>query len=154
MPQRSMHSPVGPLTVSEEDGSIVALDWGWGRDQSASDVLLEAIRQLDGYFDGTRRTFELPLAPIGTCYRQQVWSALCDIPYGETISYGALAARVGGSARAVGQANAVNPIPLLVPCHRVVGASSIGGYSGDGGIEMKRFLLELERMHGSVTQVA
>ncbi|HEX2942793.1 MAG TPA: methylated-DNA--[protein]-cysteine S-methyltransferase [Rhodopila sp.] len=144
MPHISLHSPVGDITVFEEDGAIVSLDWGWVPDQDASALLQRARAQLDAYFDGELKTFDLPLAPAGTPYRQAVWQALCDIPYGQTRSYRDIAAVVGGSARSVGQANGHNPIPLIVPCHRVVAASHIGGYSGGDGLPTKRWLLALE----------
>ncbi len=124
MPQLSLHSPVGDLTVFEEDGAIVSLDWGWVPNQDTS-LLLEAAReQLQAYFDGTLTAFDLPLAPSGTPYRRLVWQALREIPYGETRSYQALAAQAGGSARSVGQANGRNPIPLIIPCHRVVATTA------------------------------
>lgn len=150
LPQLSMHSPVGPLTVSEEEGNIVALDWGWGRDQTGTPVLREARRQLDAFFDGDLCEFNLPLAPAGTPYRQRVWEALLRIPFGRTVSYAELAAAVGGSARSIGQANRCNPIPIVIPCHRVVGRTGIGGYSGGEGLEVKRHLLALEREHAGL----
>lgn len=144
MPQLSLHSPVGDLTVSEEDGSIVALDWGWGRDQAETPLLLEARAQLEAYFDGTLRRFDLKLAPEGSPYRQRVWAALCRIPFGETRSYLDIAREAGGSPRSVGGANAHNPIPIIIPCHRVLATTGIGGYSGGEGLDTKRSLLALE----------
>jgi methylated-DNA-[protein]-cysteine S-methyltransferase len=145
LPQLSLHSPIGDLTLSEEDGRIVALDWGWGRDQTETPLLLRAREQLHDYFDGTRLAFDLPLDPAGTPYRRRVWQALCAIPPGETRTYADIARVVGGSARAVGGANATNPIPILIPCHRVVATGGIGGYSGGDGLPTKLYLLELER---------
>jgi len=144
VPQCSLHSPVGDITVSEEDGAIVALDWGWGRDQADSALLRRAFAQLQAYFDGALTVFDLPLAPAGTAYRQRVWQALCAIPYGQTRSYIEIAAVAGGSARSVGQANGDNPIPLIIPCHRVVATTHLGGYSGGDGLATKRWLLALE----------
>jgi methylated-DNA-[protein]-cysteine S-methyltransferase len=144
VPQLSLHTPIGDITVAEEDGAIVALDWGWGRDQGRSALLDRAEEQLHAYFDGELRRFDLPLAPAGTPYRLAVWKVLCEIPYGETCSYQEIAARAGGSARSVGQANGRNPIPLIIPCHRVVAAGHIGGYSGGDGLPTKRWLLALE----------
>jgi len=144
VPQLSLHTPIGDVTLAEEDGAIVALDWGWGRDQCHSLLLDRAGEQLHAYFDGELKGFDLPLAPAGTPYRRAVWDALCDIPYGETRSYQDIAARAGGSARSVGQANGCNPIPLIIPCHRVVAATHIGGYSGGDGLPTKRWLLALE----------
>ncbi len=145
MPQLSLHTPVGDITVSEDEGAIVALDWGWGRDQEATPVLLEARRQVQAYFDGDLAAFTLPLAPWGTAYRKRVWQALCDIPTGQTRSYAELAETAGGGARSIGGAMACNPIPILIPCHRVVASNGLGGYSGGDGLPTKRFLLALEQ---------
>jgi methylated-DNA-[protein]-cysteine S-methyltransferase len=142
--QLSLHTPVGDITVFEQDGHIVSLDWGWVPDQVASVALDNAREQLEAYFDGDLTEFDLPLAPAGTAYRRGVWKALCDIPYGETRSYQDIALKAGGSARSVGQANGQNPIPLIIPCHRVVAATHIGGYSGGDGLPTKRWLLALE----------
>ena len=144
MPWISLHTPVGDITVFEEDGAIVSLDWGWVADQAPSPVLQRARAQLHAYFDGDLRAFDLPLAPAGTTYRRGVWQALCAIPYGETRSYRDIAATAGGSARSVGQANGHNPVPVIIPCHRVVAATHIGGYSGGDGLQTKRWLLALE----------
>ena len=144
MPQLSLHTPVGDLTVSEDDGAIVAVDWGWGRDQTETPLLLRARKALHEYFDGTRLEFDLPLAPAGTPFRQRVWDALRRIPPAQTRSYADIARAVGGSPRAVGGANAANPIPILIPCHRVIAVNGIGGYSGGEGLKTKRFLLALE----------
>ena len=144
MPQLSLHSPLGPLSVSETDDAIVALDWGWGRDQTRTPLLLRAVDVLNRYFDGEAPAFELPFRPKGTAFQQRVWQAMREIPYGQTHTYGALAERAGGVARAVGMACGANPIPILIPCHRVVAQSGLGGYSGDGGVETKVALLRLE----------
>ena len=144
MPQISLHTPVGDITVSEEDGAIVALDWGWGRDQAETPILLQARSQLHEYFDGKRVAFDLTLAPVGTDYQRRVWAALCDIPAGATRTYIDIARVAGGSARSVGGANGRNPIPILIPCHRVVATTGIGGYSGGDGLPTKHILLDLE----------
>ncbi len=144
-----MHSPVGDLTLFAEDEQIVALEWGWGSVQEPSPVLVRAKAALEGYFDGESLPDDLPLKPAGSAYRQKVWAALRQIPAGETRSYGDIATVAGGSARAVGGANAANPIPILIPCHRVLGASGLGGYSGGEGLETKRALLELEKLAGA-----
>ena len=147
MPQLSLHTPIGDITVSEEDGAIVALDWGRGRDQEETPLLKRARDQLQDYFDGKRTEFDLPLAPHGTAFLLKVWDALRAIPAGETRSYLDIAQAVGCRApRAIGQANGANPIPILIPCHRVVAADgSLGGYSGGEGEATKRYLLDLER---------
>lgn len=142
--QLSLHSPVGDLTISEDGGAIVSVDWGWVQAQGGSALLIEARRQLDDYFDGKRDSFDLPLAPAGTDYQRRVWQALCAIPSGSTCTYADIARSVGGSPRAVGGANGRNPIPIIIPCHRVVATTGIGGYSGGEGLPTKRFLLALE----------
>jgi len=140
-----MHSPVGDLSVSEENGVIVSLDWGWGRDQEKTPVLKEAIRQLNEYFDGRLKEFNLPLGPMGTQFQENVWSQMNEIPYGKVRTYADIAKRLKSSARAVGGACGRNPIPILIPCHRVVAANGgLGGYSGDGGLQTKTALLTLE----------
>jgi len=144
MPQLTLHSPLGELTLSEEDGALVALDWGRGRDQQETPLLRAAADQLHDYFDGARTSFQLPLAPHGTPFQRRVWDALCRIPAGETRTYLQVARELGTAARAVGQANGRNPIPIIIPCHRVVGADGPGGYSAEGGLDTKRFLLAHE----------
>jgi len=150
-------SPVGPLTLVASGGELAGLYMDLQRHPpraetlgpSATDatpLLHEAARQLQDYFAGRRTEFELPLSLTGTVFQRRVWSALRDIPYGETISYGQLADRIGQptAARAVGLANGRNPISIIVPCHRVVGAD--GGLTGyGGGLERKEHLLEFER---------
>jgi methylated-DNA-[protein]-cysteine S-methyltransferase len=108
------------------------------------------VAQLDAYFAGELQDFDLPLAPRGTPFRTSVWHALVRIPYGETISYGELAHRIGSpsASRAVGAANGANPLPIIVPCHRVIGSS--GALTGfGGGLPTKRWLLEHERRHAT-----
>ncbi len=145
MPQLSIHSPIGDLSVSEQAGKIVSMDWGWGAIQNQTPLLLKAKEQLEEYFDRLRTSFTLPLNPPGTEFQNRVWAKMTKIPYGRTISYGELAAALETSSRAVGQACARNPIPIIIPCHRVVAqAGRLGGYSGDGGRETKRALLNLE----------
>lgn len=139
-----MHSPIGDLTITCEDGAVVLLDWGWARDQSIDDLLNEAKAQLEAYFDGSRKTFDLPLMPAGTDFQRRVWQSMQTIPYGETRSYGAMARDLGSAARAVGAACGANPIPVLIPCHRVLAAAGMGGYSGEGGLKTKISLLRLE----------
>lgn len=145
MPQLSLHSPLGALTLTEEDGAIVALDWGFGRDQEETPLLLRAREQLDAYFDGARRAFDLPLRPAGTAFQRRVWQALARIPYGTVASYGDLARRLGTAPRALGAACGRNPIPIVIPCHRVVASDGrLCGYSGLDGVAAKGYLLSLE----------
>ncbi|MBW7851762.1 MAG: methylated-DNA--[protein]-cysteine S-methyltransferase [Rhodospirillales bacterium] len=145
MPQLSFHSPIGMLTVSEEDGRIVSIDWGWVEDSRETPLLERAREQIEAYFDGRLAAFDLPLDPAGTPYQRRVWDALLGIPFGETRRYGDVARALGSGSRAVGSACGRNPIPIVIPCHRVVGGNGgLGGYSGDDGIETKRFLLRLE----------
>ncbi|MFN9336812.1 MAG: methylated-DNA--[protein]-cysteine S-methyltransferase [Alphaproteobacteria bacterium] len=145
MPQLSLHTPLGEVTISEDGGAIVALDWGRGRDQEATPLLRKARDQLQEYFDGKRLRFDLPLAPEGSAFQKRVWAALCDIPAGETRSYADVARVLGSAPRAVGGANGANPIPLFIPCHRVIAADgSLGGYSGGDGPATKRYLLDHE----------
>jgi methylated-DNA-[protein]-cysteine S-methyltransferase len=109
-------------------------------------LLKEAARQLESYFAGELKEFSLPLEPSGTDFMKQVWSALCEIPFGKTATYGEIAERIGRpkAARAVGLANNRNPIPIFIPCHRVIGADgSLTGYAG--GLDMKKKLLDLEK---------
>lgn len=143
--QLSLHCPVGDLTIFEDGGAIVAIDWGWVEDQSETPLLVEARSQLQAYFDGARTHFTLKLAPTGTSYQKKIWQALCEIPPGTTRTYADIARRAGGSPRAVGGANGRNPIPIVIPCHRVVATTGFGGYSGGEGLPTKRFLLALEQ---------
>lgn len=141
-----MTSPIGPLTLVEEDGAIVQLLFGaYGPDGEKTTGLSAAERQLMEYFSGTRREFDLPLNPAGTEFQKAVWKALGEIPYGETRSYKEIARMLNRpkAFRAVGMANHCNPIPVIIPCHRVVGSDgSLTGYAG--GLVAKRILLHLE----------
>jgi methylated-DNA-[protein]-cysteine S-methyltransferase len=145
VPLLSLHTPVGDLSVAEDDGALVSIEWGWGRDQDETALLLRARAQLHAYFDGELTAFDLPLAPEGSDYRQRVWRALLAIPYGATRSYRDIARDAGGSPRSVGGANGANPIPIIIPCHRVVATNGIGGYSGGDGLPTKLALLALEK---------
>lgn len=143
--QLSMHTPSIDITLSELDGAIIALDWGWSPFQAPSPLLMEAKGQLDAYFDGDLTHFNLPLKPMGTKHQEKVWHAMQEIPYGKTRTYGSIAEEIGSAAQAVGSACGRNPIPILIPCHRIIArAGKLGGYSGDGGLYTKRALLVLE----------
>jgi len=145
MPQLSFHSPVGELTVSEEDGAIVSLDWGWAKDNQSTPLLRKAKKQLDSYFDGKLLDFDLPLNPAGTVFQKKVWSVMSKITYGHTKTYGDVAKALTSAARAVGGACGANHIPIIIPCHRVLRSNgAMGGYSRDGGLDTKTALLKLE----------
>lgn len=144
MPQLSLHAPFGALTFSEEDGVIVALDWGWGRDQSETMLLVCARDQMHEYLDGERRHFTLPINLIGTLYQRRVWKALSHIPYGHTETYSNIAQATGGTAQSVSQANRRNPLPILIPGHRVVGRRDTDRNTDPEALAIKRHLLRLE----------
>lgn len=148
-----MPSPIDPLTLVAREGQLIGIycqehkkkpligqDW---REDSAP--FGEAIQQLEEYFKGKRREFDLPLAPEGTSFQRTVWAELQNIPFGQTISYGELARRIQNpkAVRAVGLANGRNPLSIVIPCHRVIGANGkLTGYGG--GLERKKKLLEME----------
>lgn len=145
-------TPIGPLTLSSNGAALTRLDFENPRyaapayPRGVDRVLESAQRELDAYFLGKLRVFETPVAPDGTPFQQQVWAALLKIPYGLTSSYAQQAAAIGSpkAMRAVGLANGRNPIAVIIPCHRVIGANgSLTGYGG--GMERKRFLLDLEQ---------
>ena len=137
--------PLGQLTLFEEEGAIVSLDWGAVEGGEETPLLKDAIRQLDAYFDGDLTSFDLPLRPEGTAFQKKLWTALGTIPYGETLTYGQLASRIDSGPRAIGGACGRNPIPIIIPCHRVLAAGGkMGGYSGEGSLDTKTFLLRLE----------
>ncbi|MSO96979.1 MAG: methylated-DNA--[protein]-cysteine S-methyltransferase [Rhodospirillaceae bacterium] len=145
MAQLSFHSPVGDITVCEEAGVVVSVDWGWARDNQSTPLLRKAKQQVDRYFDGVLEEFDLPLGPPGSEFQKKVWRAMVKIPYGRTKTYGDLAKALKSAARAVGGACGANPIPIIIPCHRVLGSGgALGGYSGDGGVDTKVALLKLE----------
>jgi methylated-DNA-[protein]-cysteine S-methyltransferase len=151
-------SPVGRLLLAGDGDSLIQVSFqsgprplrpagGWIAEAAP---FREAIRQLEEYFGGERRRFDLPLAPRGTGFQRRVWRALTEIPYGKTTCYGELARRIGkpSASRAVGLANGANPLPIIVPCHRVIGADgSLTGFGG--GLPIKRKLLALENAESS-----
>lgn len=148
-----MESPIGHLLLAGDGERLSCIGFpagkgvvtpqpDWRRDDGAFGRARDQLRE---YFDGTRRAFDLPLDPRGTAFQLAVWRELARIPFGETISYGELARRIGrpAASRAVGAANGANPLPIVIPCHRVVGANgSLTGFGG--GIETKKWLLALE----------
>jgi methylated-DNA-[protein]-cysteine S-methyltransferase len=150
----TIDSPVGPLLLAADDDGLRLVEFQQSRHRvkraddwvEGGHAVFDATRtQLDEYFRGERKHFDLPLAPRGTEFQREVWFALATIPYGETVSYAQLAGRVGrpSAMRAVGAANGRNPLPIVLPCHRVIGADgSLTGFGG--GLPTKQFLLELE----------
>jgi methylated-DNA-[protein]-cysteine S-methyltransferase len=159
-------SPIGPLTLIAQDGRLAGVHMEVTRYEpdaaalgaavacDADPVLEAAASQLSAYFRGDLTTFDLPLTLAGTGFQRTVWAGLQAIPYGETISYGELARRIGqpSASRAVGLANGRNPVSIVVPCHRVIGADgSLTGYGG--GMDRKRFLLGLEQRISGQTLV-
>ncbi len=154
-----MDSPVGKLLVAGDQAGLRQVSFANGRGVVQPDAawrenrrqVADAIRQLRDYFAGTRRQFDLPLAPEGTPFQIRVWNELQRIPYGETMSYGELARRVGNpnASRAVGLANGANPIAIVIPCHRVIGSNGkLTGYGG--GLDTKQWLLALETGQGGL----
>jgi methylated-DNA-[protein]-cysteine S-methyltransferase len=149
-----IESPVGPLLLVADAAGLRQILFVNGRHQARPDPewkhdtapLEKTISQLRSYFAGEREEFDLPLAPEGTPFQQEVWRRLCEIPFGKTISYGDLARRIGNpqASRAVGLANGSNPIPIVIPCHRVIGSNGkLTGYGG--GLPIKEKLLALEK---------
>jgi methylated-DNA-[protein]-cysteine S-methyltransferase len=139
-------SPMGPISVFEVAGQIVALNWQPGP-PATTPLLAEAIAQLIAYFERRLTRFDLPL-DMGAGFQGQVRRAMAAIPFGETRQYGELAREIGMPAQTIGQACGANPIPVLIPCHRVLAARGLGGFSAKGGVESKVFLLRLEGAAG------
>lgn len=143
-----IESPVGPLGLDAEGDALARLvlrPRATGRRERPSGILADVAKQLREYFSGRRQRFDIPLAPAGTPFQQEVWNALCEIKCGQTWSYRELAEHIGRptAVRAVGAANGQNPIPIIIPCHRVIGSNgTLVGFGG--GIEMKQKLLALE----------
>lgn len=143
----TLDSPVGRITVRASDGEITSLAWtpdavlaGPGR----SNLMSETVSQLNAYFGGLLKTFDLPLAPAGTDFQKSVWGEMLKIPPGQTRTYGEIAAALGSAARAVGNACGANPVPIIIPCHRILAGNGMGGFSGGSGLVTKQALLDLE----------
>ena len=161
---KEMDSPVGRLKLISSDKGLAAILWENDKptriqvrtytENNTHPILLETEQQLKEYFEGKRNSFSLTLDPVGTEFQKNVWNALSGIPYGETRSYGDIARQLGNikAVRAVGAANGRNPISIVVPCHRVIGAS--GGLTGfAGGLEAKAYLLSLEGVKNGKKQI-
>lgn len=140
----SLHNAFGWFSLVEENGQITQLLWEDRTEGFRSDVLKEGLNQLEAYFAGNLTQFDLPLAPAGTDFQQQVYRIMQDIPFGEVLTYGEVAKKLGVPAQPIGQACGSNPIPVIIPCHRIVGTGNLGGFSGMGGVETKVQLLRHE----------
>ena len=140
--QATFSSPLGPLTLTEEGGQITALNWH-AAPQDPTPLLREAMTQLQAYFDRRLNRFDLPLH-YGLGLNEQVRRAMTAIPWGQTRTYGDLARALKAPAQAIGQACGANPIPILIPCHRILAAQGLGGFSARGGVETKVWLLKHE----------
>lgn len=145
-----IHTMIGKLTLVADEESVKEIRFGWeikeGEKEENHPLLQWTRRELEEYFQGKRKELSVPLKPDGTEFQKKVWKALTEIPYGETRTYGEVAAAVGNdkASRAVGMANHCNPIPVIIPCHRVIGKNGkLTGYAG--GLEKKTALLDLER---------
>ncbi|KUJ80412.1 cysteine methyltransferase [Ruegeria marisrubri] len=148
MPRICIDTQFGRLCIEESEGAIVRLAWGGEDDAPDSALLREAARQMRAYADGQLQRFDLPLKVSGSDFQNNVCHAMRSIPFGETRTYGDLAAELVYSAQAVGQGCGGNPIPVIIPCHRVLGANGLGGFSGGSGIETKVALLRHEGAAG------
>jgi len=145
MAHQSIHTPIGILSVFEEDGAIVALEWGRAPDSHENDLTRKAIQQLRAYFDGTLKSFDLPLDPTGSQFQKDVCAEMCKIPFGVQWSYGDIAHTLNKPAQAVGGACGRNSIAIIIPCHRVVAkGGAMTGFSGGDGVETKVWLLQHE----------
>ncbi len=140
-------TPVGFVSITEVDGAITKLSWGGQSAGNRSELIKEGLRQLEAFFNKERNYFDLPLAPKGSLFQQLVYRQMQNIPMGQTRTYGDIGEALDSPAQAIGQACGSNPIPIIIPCHRVVGADSLGGYSGRGGVETKVQLLRFEGAH-------
>lgn len=144
MKQHDVQTQFGDLIVIEEGGAIIKLSWGRSGRSDRSDALDAAVAQLRAYDAGELDRFDVPLDVRGSQFQRDVCAVMSDIPYGETITYGDIAKTLGVPAQAVGQACGGNPIPIIIPCHRVMGAKGLTGFSGAGGVETKVALLRHE----------
>lgn len=139
-----IHTSFGPFSLVEEDGYITRLLWDARTEGFRTPVLKNGLNQIEAYFAKDLTAFDLPLAPKGTSAQQDVYRVMQSIPFGETLTYGDVAKELNMSAQSVGQACGSNPIPVIIPCHRILGANNLGGFSGMGGIETKVQLLRHE----------
>ena len=147
-PKLTTETQFGALILTQEDGALVSVNWGRAPREDTSDLLRCAAQQIAQYDAGARRQFDLPLRIAGSAFQRTVCNAIYAIPFGDTCTYGDIAKAVGAPAQAVGQACGANPIPIIVPCHRVMGAKGLTGFSGAGGVETKVALLRHEGAAG------
>ena len=149
MVKKTVYSPLGSLTLSEENGFLTALSWANAHIENEGNTTPElscTADEIKAYFNGELKVFTKPYQLKGTPFQKKIWQAMSEIPYGETRTYGELARMLNTSARAVGGACGKNPLPIIVPCHRVLAAGNkIGGYSGGKGRTTKEKLLALEK---------
>lgn len=144
MPSIAIDTPTGPFSIWEEKGAIVRSKWVSESDPQPTPLLQLAADQIRAYFAGDLDRFDLPLTVQGSAFQQNVCRAMSAIPFGETRTYGDIARALGAPAQAIGQACGANPIPLIIPCHRVLSSTGLGGFSGGTGIETKIALLKHE----------
>ncbi|WP_460081564.1 methylated-DNA--[protein]-cysteine S-methyltransferase [Roseibium sp. LAB1] len=144
MPVAEIETWLGRLSIREDDGAITQIHWNGVPGKEETPLLKEAARQVQAYLAGDLKTFDLPLAPKGGELHQAVFKAMLAIPYGQTRTYGDLAKELDTYGQPIGQACGANPIPIVIPCHRILSANGLGGYSGSGGTETKIALLKLE----------
>ena len=146
MGQIDVETPVGRVYVTAEDGAITTVSWGRARQDLGHEakLLLDAKSQLESYFNGELQAFDLPLFVKGSDFQRAVCDAMYAIPFGDTLTYGDIATQLDAPPQAVGQACGGNPIPIIIPCHRVLAATGLGGFSAAGGVETKVALLRHE----------
>lgn len=145
---RTLETPLGLMRLTASDGAITGADWADIPAEDSSPELEEACAQLAAYFNGTLTEFDLPLRIEASVFQQRICAAIAAIPFGQTRTYGDIAADIGASAQAVGAGCGGNPIPVIIPCHRVLAATSLGGFSARGGVDSKVWLLRHEGAAG------
>ncbi len=148
MLEKTVSTQFGDLVFVEDAGAITAVRWGKARREDTSPLLEKAAQQMREYDAGAREVFDLPLQVQGSEFQRAVCDAIYAIPFGDTCTYGDIAKALGAPAQAVGQACGGNPIPIIIPCHRVMGAKGLTGFSGAGGVETKVALLRHEKAAG------
>lgn len=147
MPNRTVHTQFGPLTLVEDQEALVGVQWE-GNSADDTPLLREAAAQMQAYDAGQLQRFDLPLRIEGSEFQKAVCAQMQQIPYGHTVTYGDIAKALGAPAQAIGSACGGNPLPVIIPCHRVMGAKGLTGFSGKGGVETKVALLRHEGAGG------